>query len=118
MSFATPNITNGTTVAPSYIDTANRKNLTLLIQLRWIAVLGQVATILVVHFGLNIPLPLPQMGLVLAALLALNGLSHLWLLRNMHVSAQTLLFSLLLDVAALTVQLYFSGGATNPFTAL
>jgi len=27
--------------APSHIDTANRKNLSLLIQLRWIAVLGQ-----------------------------------------------------------------------------
>ena len=53
------------TPAPSHIDTANRKNLALLIQLRWIAVLGQVVTILVVHYGLDIPLPLPQMGLVL-----------------------------------------------------
>lgn len=102
----------------SHIDTANRKNLALLIQLRWIAVLGQVATILVVHYGLDIPLPLPQMGMVLGALLALNGLSHVWLRRHLHVSSQALFFALLLDVAALTVQLYFSGGATNPFTAL
>jgi two-component system sensor histidine kinase RegB len=103
---------------PSHIDTANRKNLALLIQLRWIAVLGQVVTILIVHYGLNIPLPLPPMVAVLGALLALNGLSHLWLRRHLTVTNQALFISLLLDVAALTVQLYFSGGATNPFTAL
>jgi two-component system, sensor histidine kinase RegB len=106
------------TLPPSHIETANRKNLALLIQLRWIAVLGQVATILVVHFGLDIPLPLPPMVMVLGALLALNGLSHFWLRRHLHVSDQALFIALLLDVAALTVQLYFSGGATNPFTAL
>lgn len=105
-------------VAPSHIDTANRKNLSLLIQLRWIAVLGQVVTIAVVHFGLNIPLPLAPMGLVLVALLALNALSHVWLRQHLQISSQALFSALLLDVAALTVQLYFSGGATNPFTAL
>ena len=106
------------TFAPSHIETANRKNLALLIQLRWIAVLGQVVTILVVHFGFRVPLPLVQMSWVLGALLALNGLSLLWLRRRLHVSGKALLMALLLDVAALTVQLYFSGGATNPFTAL
>lgn len=105
-------------VAPSHIDTANRKNLALLIQLRWIAVLGQVVTIVVVHFGLDIPLPLPPMALVLGALLALNGLSLVWLKRRLQISSHALFIALLLDVAALTVQLYFSGGATNPFTAL
>ena len=34
-----------------------------LIQLRWIAVVGQVATIVVVHFGFGIRLPLgPMLG--------------------------------------------------------
>jgi two-component system sensor histidine kinase RegB len=92
--------------------------LALLIQLRWFAVLGQIATILVVHYGLHIPLPLPEMALVLGALVALNGLSHVWLKQRLHISDRALFFALLLDVAALTVQLYFSGGATNPFTAL
>jgi two-component system sensor histidine kinase RegB len=104
--------------APSHIDTANRKNLALLIQLRWIAVLGQVVTILIVHYGLDIPLPLSQMASVIGALLALNGVSEFWLRRHLNVSNQALFIALLLDVAALTVQLYFSGGATNPFTAL
>lgn len=104
--------------APSHIDTANRKNLVLLIQLRWMAVLGQVVTIAIVHFGLRIPLPLAPMAMVLVALLALNALSHLWLRRHLQISSQALFAGLLLDVAALTMQLYFSGGATNPFTAL
>jgi two-component system sensor histidine kinase RegB len=104
--------------APSHIDTANRKNLSLLIQLRWIAVLGQVITIAIVHFGLRIPLPLAPMGTVLGALLALNALSHVWLRQRLLISSRALFSALLLDVAALTVQLYFSGGATNPFTAL
>jgi two-component system sensor histidine kinase RegB len=104
--------------APTHIDTANRKNLALLILLRWIAVAGQVGTILVVHYGLDIALPLQQMAWVIGALLLLNGLSLLWLKRRLHVSHQALFITLLLDVAALTVQLYFSGGATNPFTAL
>jgi two-component system sensor histidine kinase RegB len=104
--------------APSHIDTANRKNLALLIQLRWMAVLGQVATIAIVHFGMRIPLPLAPMAMVLGALLALNALSHVWLRQRLQINSQALFFALLLDVAALTVQLYFSGGATNPFTAL
>lgn len=103
---------------PSHIDTANRKNLVLLIQLRWIAVLGQVITIAIVHLGLRIPLPLAPMGMVLGALLALNALSHVWLRQHLQISSQALFSALLLDVAALTVQLYFSGGATNPFTML
>ncbi len=90
----------------------------MLIQLRWIAVLGQVVTIAIVHFGLRIPLPLAPMGMVLGALLALNALSHVWLRQHLQISSQALFSALLLDVAALTVQLYFSGGATNPFTAL
>jgi two-component system sensor histidine kinase RegB len=104
--------------APSHIDTANRKNLALLVQLRWIAVIGQIVTMLVVHYGLDILLPLPQMVSVIGALLALNGVSEFWLRRHLNVSNQALFIALLLDVAALTVQLYFSGGATNPFTAL
>jgi two-component system sensor histidine kinase RegB len=37
---------------------AARKNLAQLIQLRWIAVAGQIITIAVVQFGLHIHLPL------------------------------------------------------------
>lgn len=106
------------TLAPSYTDTANRKNLELLIQLRWIAVCGQVLTILVVRFGLGITLPLGPMALVLMALLVLNLISLFWLRRHIRVTNRALFIALLLDVAAFSAQLYLSGGASNPFVAL
>jgi two-component system sensor histidine kinase RegB len=104
--------------APATRDTTNRKNMMLLIQLRWIAVVGQVVTIAIVQFGLGIKLPLGWMALVLAGLVALNIVSYLWLRARPEVSNRALLLSLMLDVTALSTQLYFSGGAFNPFTGL
>lgn len=44
----------------------------LLIQLRWLAVIGQVVTISLVHWGLDIHLPLGEMLSVLAGLIIIN----------------------------------------------
>jgi two-component system sensor histidine kinase RegB len=104
--------------APATRDTTNRKNMMLLIQLRWIAAVGQIVTIAIVQLGLGIQLPLEKMVLVLAGLLALNVLSYLWQRSHVDVSNRALLLALMLDVTALTAQLYFSGGAANPFTGL
>ena len=94
------------------------RNMQQLIQLRWIAVVGQVVTILVVHYGLGIRLPLHQMLVVLACLAAFNAASQLrW--RERHVVTNAELFAVLLvDVGMLTAQLYLSGGASNPFVFL
>ncbi|WP_218123169.1 ATP-binding protein [Sphingomonas sp. NFR15] len=90
----------------------------LLVQLRWLAVAGQLATILLVQFGMGVELPLRAMALVLAALVLVN-LASLSLLRQRRtITNSELLLALLLDVAALTTQLYLSGGATNPFVSL
>lgn len=99
-------------------DTTNRKNMILLIQLRWIAVAGQVATIAAVQLGLGIALPLGPMAVVAGALVLLNLASLVWLRRGAEVSNRALLIALMLDVVALTAQLYLSGGITNPFTSL
>ena len=88
----------------------------LLVQLRWLAVLGQVATIFYVHVHLGIALPVESMGLVVAFLVGLNLVSLL--ARQDGVTNSELFLALLLDVAALTAQLYLSGGATNPFISL
>lgn len=99
-------------------DRAGLRNMQQLIQLRWIAVVGQVATIIVVQYGLGIALPLGLMCGVLAALAAFNLVSHLWWRRSEQVSSVALLVGLLVDVASLTIQLYLSGGITNPFVFL
>jgi two-component system sensor histidine kinase RegB len=103
---------------PALADATNRKNLALLIQLRWIALTGQIATILAATFGLGISLPLERMAWVLSALLLLNLVSYGWWRRQAQVSTRALLVALLLDVGALTAQLYLSGGIHNPFVWL
>ena len=99
-------------------DSTGRKNLALIIQLRWLAVAGQLVTIPVVAFGFGVALPLVAMAIVLLALVALNLASLLWLRRHAEVGERGLLLALELDVLALTAQLYLSGGATNPFVFL
>ncbi|WP_244642879.1 ATP-binding protein [Phyllobacterium sp. 628] len=97
---------------------ASWKNMALLIQLRWIAVVGQILTIAVVRLGFNIALPLVPMFLVLCGLIALNLGSIFWLKEHKVVTSASLFVVLVLDVSALTAQLYLSGGATNPFIFL
>ncbi len=99
-------------------DRTGLRNMQQLIQLRWIAVVGQLVTILVVHYGIGIALPLHSMLCVLAALSAFNLASHLWWRKRVQVSNAALLAGLLVDVASLTLQLYLSGGITNPFVFL
>jgi two-component system, sensor histidine kinase RegB len=106
-------------IQSSIQEIANKKNLLLLVTLRWLAVGGQIATIAFVQLCLDIPLPLIPMGCVLLFLVALNLLSFFRSRQPGTVITNTELFvELLLDVAALTAQLYLSGGATNPFVSL
>lgn len=88
-----------------------------LIQLRWLAVAGQLLTILTVQFGFGVALPLGAM-LVVVALLALANLLATFLLPRHQASNAELLLALLVDMGALTAQLYLSGGSDNPFTLL
>lgn len=103
------------------IDDSNatgRKNMLQLIHLRWIAVLGQVMTIVVARFLLDLALPLKAM-LALVLLLALFNVGSMLLLRaGRRVSNTQLFVALLADVGILTAQLHFSGGASNPFIFL
>jgi two-component system sensor histidine kinase RegB len=99
------------------VESTVSENMRQLIQLRWIAVVGQLITILVVHFGLGVRLPLVPM-LILVGVLALANLDGAyWLVRRVGGSLQ-ILAALLIDAAALTAQLYLSGGASNPFISL
>jgi two-component system sensor histidine kinase RegB len=102
---------------PLAADTA-RKNLLLLVQLRWIAAAGQVVTIAVVEWGLRVRLPLLDMGLLVAALLAGNLLTLVRLKWARPVTNLELFLALTFDALVLTGLLYLSGGTTNPFTAL
>ncbi|MBO9689996.1 ATP-binding protein [Roseateles chitosanitabidus] len=97
---------------------AGRNNLLQLVQLRWLAAAGQFATVLSVHYALHIRLPMPEMLTLLAVLVLFNlacWLRARWMpsVRNAELFA-----GLLVDVAVLSGQLYYSGGVTNPFIFL
>jgi len=97
---------------------AGRSNLMQLVQLRWLAVAGQLATVLAVHFALGIHLPVMEMLTLLAVLLLFN--LACWVRTHWvpSVSNGELFAGLLVDVAVLSGQLYYSGGVTNPFVFL
>jgi two-component system sensor histidine kinase RegB len=107
------------TAAPSHLEPrAGYRNMQQLIQLRWIAVVGQITTIATVTLGFGVELPLPAMLRVLACLVAFNIFSQLRWHEQRAVDNRQLFLALLVDVFSLTVQLYLSGGMTNPFVFL
>ncbi|MFZ6759241.1 ATP-binding protein [Undibacterium sp. Ji50W] len=105
-------------IAIEYENSAGHKNMLQLIQLRWIAVFGQLSTILIVKLGFGIQLPLVKMLSVLICLIAFNIASHLRWHERVYVTNGELVFALLIDVFSLTAQLYFGGGTSNPFAFL
>ena len=97
---------------------AGRNNLLQLVQMRWLAVAGQLLTILLVHWGFGIALPLVEMLTLLAVLALFNLASRLRSRLALPVGHAELFAGLLVDVAVLTGQLYYAGGVTNPFIYL
>lgn len=100
-------------------DIAGNDTMVQLINLRWIAVAGQLATIWVVHYVMQVSLPILAMLAIVGGLAGLNLVSLVWIARGQETTGNTRLFiTFLIDVAALTGLLYLSGGATNPFISL
>lgn len=97
---------------------AGRRNMTLLIQLRWLAVGGQLATIGIVSGPMGISLPRAPLLAAILVLIAINFASAALLRRGRGVTNAELTAALLFDVAALGWQLHHSGGLANPFASL
>ncbi|URD60759.1 ATP-binding protein [Sphingomonas sp. KRR8] len=88
-----------------------------LIQLRWVACFGQLVAILIAHEWLGVPLPVVAM-LSVVGLLVIGNLLFTLTLDKTAIVPDALFLALLLDMSALTAQLYLSGGVTNPFISL
>ncbi|WP_425396391.1 ATP-binding protein [Aeoliella sp.] len=93
-----------------------------LVKLRWVAVVGQLATILFVQFGLEVPLPLAPLVTALAITAVTNLALDWWVRRAVRQQVVTprkalgvISTVMLLDLVVLTVMLYVTGGPTNPF---
>jgi two-component system sensor histidine kinase RegB len=97
---------------------AGRRNMLLLILLRWIAVGGQLVTIAVADRLMAIRLPLTPLLVIPALLAVINLFSVSYVRRRSGVTDLEVTAALLIDVAALAWQLYHSGGLANPFASL
>lgn len=96
----------------------SRSSVILLTQLRWLAVFGQLGTIVIVSAVLEVRLPLAPLLMAPLLLMVVNLAVAALLKRRRSFSQRELFSALMIDVAALCWQLYHSGGATNPFTFL
>lgn len=96
--------------SPSFLRT--------LCNLRWVAIIGQAATVLVATELMGIPLPLaPLWGGI--GLLAAFNLYATWRSRRHRADTPTVAFlHMLVDVAVLAWLVGWSGGITNPFSPM
>jgi len=99
-------------------EPTGRVGLRTLILIRWVAVLGQVSAILVVHYGLAFALPLPAVFSVVGASVLLNALLSLRQPSREGLREPEALLYLGFDILQLSLLLYFTGGLTNPFALL
>lgn len=94
------------------------------LQLRWLAVFGQLVTLLVVHFGLSIEVPAARICLLIGVT-ALTNLGYWYWLARLHrrglqladrlPTDQVITALMLVDIVDLTGLLFLTAGIANPF---
>jgi two-component system sensor histidine kinase RegB len=95
-----------------------RVRLRTLVYIRWVAVAGQLATLILVHFGLGYKLPIVP-GLVIVGLsVAVNIVTSLRRPLRQTLSDRAAALFLAYDMLQLSALLYLTGGLHNPFSVL
>jgi two-component system, sensor histidine kinase RegB len=97
-----------------------RRNVRLetLTRLRWLAIVGQTAALLVVNYGLDVELPLAACAAVIAMAAWLNIALRLRFRVNQRLEPDRAAWLLAFDIAQLTALLFLTGGLQNPFAFL
>ncbi len=89
-----------------------------LVRLRWLAVLGQLAAVLFVTFGLGFAMPFWPAVLVIALTAWLNIFLTLRWRTGTRLSETHAALLLALDIVQLALLLFLTGGLQNPFAIL
>jgi len=89
-----------------------------LVRLRWIAIIGQSAAVLGVHFLLGFPLPLSFCLAVIALSAWLNIFLSIRWRKSIRLQESRAGLLLAYDIIQLAVLLYLTGGLENPFAFL
>ena len=100
------------------VDTPGRVRLRTLVYIRWIAVLGQLLTLMVVRYGLGFDLPFGICMAIIAISAALNIAITLRRPLGDHLTDRMAAQYLAYDILQLTVLLFLTGGLQNPFSVL
>lgn len=89
-----------------------------LLQMRAMVFGGLTVALTIAHYTLDTPLPWLPVLAILVLLAVFTRYSWLRIHRRQDVSESSFLAQLLVDVAALTGVLYFTGGSASPFVSL
>ena len=99
-------------------EPTGRVGLRALVMIRWVAILGQLAALLVVHYGVGFPLPLPAALAVVGGSVLLNVLLSLRRPGREGLREFEAFLYLGFDILQLSALLFLTGGLTNPFALL
>jgi two-component system, sensor histidine kinase RegB len=103
---------------PHTYEQARNVRLDTLVRLRWLAVFGQLAAVLVVHFGLEFDVPIWLCLAVIALPALLNVALRLGLRQTQWLAPDRAAWLLAFDIAELAALVYLTGGLENPFSFL
>ncbi|MDX1518981.1 MAG: ATP-binding protein, partial [Gammaproteobacteria bacterium] len=95
----------------NYLD----QNMRYLLSLRTIAIAAQVLALLFMHFSFSLQFPVLPVMLIILGLGLYTGLSFIRLRSDHRVTPVDIQIQLVIDIIALTLLVYFTGGSTNPF---
>jgi two-component system sensor histidine kinase RegB len=93
-------------------------SLRMLLLVRWVAVVGQAVSLLVVHFGLGFALPIVPAMAVVAASALLNVIGMVARGTSARLGEIEAASYLAYDIVQLGVLLFLTGGLENPFAIL
>lgn len=96
----------------------SRLRLHTIVRLRWLAVIGQSATILAVHWVLGMTVPIGWCFAVIALSAWLNVALRIRFPESQRLTARSAFLMLGFDVLQLAALLYLTGGLQNPFAFL
>ncbi|MCC3303940.1 ActS/PrrB/RegB family redox-sensitive histidine kinase [Sneathiella sp. HT1-7] len=97
---------------------ASGMRLQTLVYIRWLAVLGQALTVVIVYFVFGYDLPLLPIALLISASAILNLLVSLNRKPSARLPNRGAILYLFYDILQLAGLLYFTGGLSNPFSVL
>ena len=104
---------------PRSYDRSRNVRLDTLVRLRWLAVFGQLAALLVVHFGLDyVVVPIWSCLAVISVAALLNVALRLGFPKTQWLDPDRAAWLLGFDIAELAALLYLTGGLENPFSFL